>query len=198
MSAIVEAKNQTQYFTFFLAGQEYAIGILKVKEIIEYCELTRVPKTPRHIRGVINLRGSVVPVVDLAVKFGMPECTVTNWTCIIIVEVDVEGEETVMGVIADSVNQVVDLMPDDIEPTPDFGTQVRVDHLLGMAKTGKKFVMILDIDRVLSTSEVQPIISLQSASSEESSQTNNDRLQEIVAATFSPPDPAGEHLKILR
>ena len=196
MSAIVGAQHQTQYFTFFLAGQEYAIGILKVKEIIEYCELTRVPRTPRYIRGVINLRGSVVPVVDLAVKFGLPDCILTKWTCIIIVEVDMEGEETVMGVIADSVNQVVDLLPADIEPTPAFGTQVRVDYLLGMGKTGKKFLLILDIDKVLSTSELQPIASLQSGAAEDPSQMN-DRPQG-VAETFSPPDSAGEQRDISR
>lgn len=180
MSAIAAAHSQSQYFTFFLAGEEYAIGILKVKEIIEYCELTRVPKTPRHVRGVINLRGSVVPIVDLAVKLGLPESPITKLTCIIIVEVDVEGEETVMGLIADSVNQVVDLIPDDVEPPPAFGTQVRVDYLSGLGKIGKKFVLILDIDKVLSTAEVQPTASLQVVSSGKPSHTADDRQHDMA------------------
>ncbi|HEU4391218.1 MAG TPA: chemotaxis protein CheW [Blastocatellia bacterium] len=180
MSAIAAAHSQSQYFTFFMAGEEYAIGILKVKEIIVYSELTRVPKTPPYVRGVINLRGSVVPVVDLAVKFGLPESPITNLTCIIIVEVDVEGEETVMGVIADSVNQVVDLMPDDIQPSPAFGTRVRVDYLLGMGKSGEKFVLILDIDKVLASGELQPVTSLQGAVPDKRSRMNNDRQQDIA------------------
>jgi len=108
-----QSTDQTQYLTFHMAGVEYAVGILKVKEIIEYGTLTRVPQTPASVRGVINLRGNVVPVVDLATKFGMPQSPLTNRTCIVIVEVDLDGEHSVMGVIADSVSQVIDLPPSE-------------------------------------------------------------------------------------
>ena len=154
MSPVQDAVEQSQYLTFYLAGEEYAIGILQVKEILEYDTLTKVPQTPASVRGVINLRGSVVPVVDLAAKFGLPPSPVTKRTCIVIVEVDLDGQRTVMGVLADAVSQVMDLGPTDVEPPPAFGTAVRVDYLQGMGKVGKKFVLILDMDRVLSAPEL--------------------------------------------
>ena len=147
--------EQTQYLTFHLAGEEYAVGILKVKEIIEYGTLTIVPQTPPSIRGVINLRGNVVPVVDLAIKFGIPQSAITTRTCIVIVEVDLDGEQTVMGVVADSVSQVIDLPASDILPPPPFGTRIKVDFLHGMGKADKKFYLILDIDKVLSIDELK-------------------------------------------
>jgi purine-binding chemotaxis protein CheW len=154
MSAVQEVVEQTQVLTFSLAGEEYAIGILRVREILEYDTLTKVPQTPPCIRGVINLRGSVVPVVDLAVKFGLAETPITKRTCIVIVEVDLEGTQMVMGVMADGVSQVRDLAPAELLPPPAFGTRVRVDYLRGMGKIGKKFVLLLDIDRVLGAAEL--------------------------------------------
>ena len=157
-----EEKNtmdQTQYLTFHLAGEEYAVGILQVKEIIAYGTLTTVPQTPPSIRGVINLRGSVVPVVDLALKFGLSASAVTNRTCIVIVEVNLDGEPTVMGIVADSVSQVVDLSAHDILPAPSFGTQVRMNFLQGMGKAGARFVLILNIDKVLSSMELNNSVS---------------------------------------
>ena len=151
------ATDQSQYLSFYLAGEEYAIGILQAKEILEYDTLTRVPQTPPAIRGVINLRGSVVPVVDLAVKFGLPPTAISKRTCIVIVEVDLAGQRTVMGLLADAVSQVMDLTPTDIEPPPPFGTAVRVDYLQGMGKVGKKFVLLLDVDRVLAAPELQAV-----------------------------------------
>lgn len=151
----LEATEQTQYLTFLIAEEEYAVGVLRVKEIIEYGAVTRVPTTPPFIRGVINLRGSVVPVIDLGVKFGLPQSPVTKRTCIVILEVELSGEPTVMGVVADAVNQVIELSPEEIEDPPSFGTRVRVDYLLGMGKTGRTFVLLLDIDRVLSEDELQ-------------------------------------------
>jgi len=161
MEAEKEAVGQTKYLTYHLAGEEYAIGILRVKEVIEYGTVTKVPKTPPSVRGVINLRGSVVPVVDLAIKFGLPESPVTKRTCIVIVEVDLDGERVVMGIVADSVSEVMDLLPEDIVEPPPFGTGVRVDYLQGMGKVGKKFVLILDVDRVMSSSELLAAASLQ-------------------------------------
>jgi purine-binding chemotaxis protein CheW len=143
-----------QYLTFSIAGDDYAIGILQVREVVEFDTLTWVPSTPSYVRGVINLRGSVVPVVDLAVKFGLPESTVTRRSCVVIVELLIDGELTVLGVMADSVRQVIDLTADQIEAPPSFGTRVRVDYLLGMAKLGKKFALVLDISRVLAAGEL--------------------------------------------
>src|SRR5579864_1009546 len=152
-----EAVEQEQYLTFLLAGEEYAIGILKVKEIIEYDTVTTVPKTPRWVRGVINLRGAVVPVVDLGLKFGLEERSVTKTTCIVIVEGQVEGQSTLMGVMADAVSQVMDIAAGDVQEVPTFGTRIKVDYLQGMAQLGKKFVLLLDIDKVLSADEVQDL-----------------------------------------
>ena len=155
-----QRSDQTQYLTFHLAGEEYAVGILKVKEIIEYGTLTRVPQTPAAVRGVINLRGNVVPVVDLAIKFGMPRSPLTNRTCIVIVEVDLDGEQSVIGIIADSVSQVVDLPSGDVLAPPAFGTRIRVDFLTGMGKSGNKFVLILDIEKVLSGEDLKSTAAL--------------------------------------
>ena len=143
-----------QYLTFMIAGEEYAISLLKVKEIIEYHAVTTVPKTPEWVRGVINLRGSVVPVIDLAVKLRLPASVPGKLTCIVITEVDCEGDASVMGVMADSVRQVMALNPQEIEAPPTFGTRTKVDYLVGMARSGTKFCLILDADKVLSTEEL--------------------------------------------
>jgi len=153
-TATKESIDQQQYLTFLLAGEEYAISILKVKEIIEYDTVTVVPKTPKWIRGVINLRGSVVPVIDLAVKFGLEERPVTRTSCIVILEGQLENQNTTMGIVADAVSQVMDLAGDDIREVPEFGTRVQVNYLLGMAQLGKKFALLLDVDKVLSTDEL--------------------------------------------
>ena len=150
----VKEQNVQQYITFMIAGEEYAISLLKVKEIIEYDTVTPVPKTPEWVRGVINLRGSVVPVIDLAVKFRLPASVAGRLTCIVITEVACGGEATIMGVMADSVRQVIDLKPEDVEHPPTFGTRVKVDYLLGMARSGKKFCLILNTEKVLSTDEL--------------------------------------------
>lgn len=150
----VKEQDVQQYLTFMIAGEEYAISLLKVKEIIEYDTVTPVPKTPEWVRGVINLRGSVVPVIDLAVKFRLPASVAGRLTCIVITEVECGGEATIMGVMADSVRQVIDLKPEGVEHPPTFGTRVRVDYLLGMARSGKKFCLILNTEKVLSTDEL--------------------------------------------
>ena len=150
----VKEQDVQQYLTFMIAGEEYAISLLKVKEIIEYDTVTPVPKTPEWVRGVINLRGSVVPVIDLAVKFRLPASVAGRLTCIVITEVECSGEATIMGVMADSVRQVIDLKPQDVEHPPTFGTRVKVDYLNGMARSGKKFCLILNTEKVLSTDEL--------------------------------------------
>ncbi len=158
--------DHTQYLTFHLAGEEYAVGILKVKEIIEYGTLTVVPQTPTSVRGVINLRGNVVPVVDLAIKFAMAQSPITNRTCIVIVEVALDGEQAVMGVIADSVSQVIDLPASEILPPPAFGTRIKADFLHGMAKADKKFFLILAIDKVLGAEDLSSHASINSGRTE--------------------------------
>ena len=139
-----------QYLSFQVAGESYAVGVLQAREIIEYTTVTRVPHAPPAVRGVINLRGSVVPVVDLAVKFGLPASGIGRRTCVVIVECTIEGEAMVMGVMADAVNHVLDLGPADIEPAPSFGTRVRTEYLKGMGKVEGGFVLLLDMDKLLS------------------------------------------------
>src|SRR5438105_3099515 len=117
-----------QYLSFFVEGSEYAVGILGVKEILQYGVVTRVPQSPACVRGVINLRGNVVPVIDLATRFQLRDSPVTKWTCIVIVETQVAGERVTMGVIADAVSQVIELAPADIEALPAFGTGVQIDY----------------------------------------------------------------------
>lgn len=188
MSAMQNVVEQTQYLTFHLAGEEYAVGILQVKEIIEYGTLTKVPQTPASIRGVINLRGNVVPVVDLALKFGLSPSPVTERTCIVIVEVELEGERTVMGVIADAVSQVIELLPQDIHAPPAFGTRVRVDFLRGMGKAGKKFVLLLDIDKVLFAEELQAGAALQAMKGD----SQSDKEIQAASTGGAPVRRAGE------
>jgi len=159
--------DHTQYLTFHLAGEEYAVGILQIREIITYGTLTKVPHTPPSIRGVINLRGNVVPVVDLGRKFGLTASPVTDRTCIVIVEANINENRTVTGVIADSVSQVISMSENDILPAPAFGTRVRIDFLRGMGKSGDKFVLVLDIDKVLSADDLAPMAPAINASEQE-------------------------------
>jgi len=144
----------SQFLSFFLAGEEYALGILQVKEIIEYDTLTRVPGAPAWVRGVTNLRGSVLPVIDLAGKLGMAPCAINRRSCIVVVEVTSHSDPLVLGVLVDAIGQVLEFGPGDIEPVPAFGTPVRADYLVGMGRSGKKFVLLLDSDRVLSGQEI--------------------------------------------
>jgi purine-binding chemotaxis protein CheW len=193
----IELKVQ-QYLTFMIGREEYAVSLLKVKEIIEYDTVTQVPKTPEWIRGVINLRGSVVPVIDLAVKFRQAPSVAGKLTCIVITEVlnGVEGaqsgeEAAVMGIMADSVRQVIDLRPQDIEEPPSFGTRAKVDYLLGMARSGKKFCLLLDTEKVLSTDELLELPDL----TEEASGDSETELELHAAPDLvdgSTPTPSNE------
>lgn len=151
----------TQYLTFQLAGQQYALAILKVREIVEYGALTKVPRTPAAIRGVINLRGNVVPVVDLALVFGMTSGAITARTCIIVVDTNWEGERAVMGIIADTVNKVAQWSSQDIFPAPVFGTRMRVEFIKGMARSAEDFVILLEIEKVLRHAELDASAALQ-------------------------------------
>ena len=148
-------EGQQQYLTFLLGGEMFAVGILNIKEIIEYGSLTEVPMMPSFIRGVINLRGSVVPVVDLSARFGRNSTEVSRRTCIVIIEVDAgEGVKHDIGVTVDSVSEVLEIPPGEIEPPPAFGAKVRSDFISGMGKVAGKFVIILNADKVLSVDEL--------------------------------------------
>ena len=148
-------EEQTQqYLTFMLGGEMFAIGILAIKEIIEYNSLTEVPMMPPYIRGVINLRGAVVPVADLSVRFGRTAGPVTKRTCIVIVEITANSERQDVGVVVDAVNEVLDLPASEIEPPPTFGAKIRTDFIQGMGKVNGKFVVLLDVNHVLAFDEI--------------------------------------------
>jgi purine-binding chemotaxis protein CheW len=153
-TGVVQALNVKQYLTFMLGGETFGIGILCIKEIIEYTGLTEVPLMPASIRGVINLRGAVVPVLDLAVRFGKQPSDVTKKTCVVIVEIRTDAERHVMGVVVDAVNAVLKIAESDIEPAPGFGAKIRADFIEGMGKVNGKFVILLNVGQVLSSEEL--------------------------------------------
>lgn len=142
-----------KHLTFQLDEEIHGIGILKVQEIIGMMTVTRVPRTPEFVRGVINLRGKVIPVIDLRLKFGLESKEDTERTCIIVLQVEREGVQVVMGVLVDEVSEVLEVAAEAIEPPPSFGTNLDADFLLGMGKIGDKVVMLLDVDKILSSSE---------------------------------------------
>jgi purine-binding chemotaxis protein CheW len=151
---IEAATEQAQYLTFVLGREVFAIGILAIKEIIEYDELTSVPMMPDCIRGVINLRGAVVPVMDLALRFGRPSSAVTKRTCIVIVEGERNGEREDIGVVVDAVNAVLDIPASEIESPPAFGAKFRTEFIQGLGKVNGKFVILLNVARVLAVEEL--------------------------------------------
>ena len=146
-----------KYLTFKLAAEEYGLEILKVQEIIKMMEITKVPRTPAFVRGVINLRGKVIPVVDLRMKFEMDHLDTTDKTCVIVVQVRKGDGVVTMGIIVDEVSEVLDVTGEQIEPAPSFGTAVDTSFILGMGKVGKRVLMLLDVDRVLSGGEMDSI-----------------------------------------
>ena len=152
----VVATDPAQYLTFMLGAEVYAIGILGIKEIIEYPSLTEVPMMPACVRGVINLRGAVVPVMDLQARFGRPVSAITKASCIVIVEVAAAEERQVIGVVVDAVNEVLDIAPADIEPPPAFGARIRNEYIHGIGKIKGKFVIVLDVQHVCALD--QPMI----------------------------------------
>ncbi len=149
-TAVQTAENKEgKYLTFALGREEYGLEILKVREIIGYMEITAVPQVPMHVKGVINLRGQVIPVIDLRTQFGMEEVEVTEQTCIIVVEI-IQGEQRVnTGIVVDRVQEVLDIPGGDIEDAPEFGSSVDTDFIRGMGKIGESVKILLDIDQVL-------------------------------------------------
>lgn len=144
----------TQYLTFILDEETFAVNISKVREVLDFTTLTKVPRTPDFLRGVINLRGSVVPVVDMRLKFGMSKAEKTVNTSIIIMEITLDDETTVLGALVDSVQEVLDLEPDQIEPAPRIGSRLKTEFINGMGKRDGQFIIILNIDEVFSTDEL--------------------------------------------
>jgi purine-binding chemotaxis protein CheW len=155
--AVAELTQTTQYLTFKLSDEVFALDISKVREVLDFTTITKVPRTPEFMRGVINLRGSVVPVVDLRLKFGMSKTENGVNTCVIITEVTVDGDTTVLGALTDSVQEVLDLEPGSIAPAPRIGTKLRTDFIRGMGRRDDRFIIILDVDRVFSADELSVI-----------------------------------------
>ncbi len=146
-----------KYLTFTLKEEEYGIGILRVKEIIGMMPITSVPKTPGFVKGVINLRGKVIPVIDLRLKFNMGKIPYTDRTCVIVVEIDSESGMVLIGIVVDAVSEVLNIREEEIEDSPSFGTKLNTDYILGMAKMEGGVKILLDIDKVLSTEEIQTL-----------------------------------------
>lgn len=161
--AETDSSGNSQYLSFVLDEELYALDIAKVREVLEFQNVTRIPRTPKFMRGVINLRGHAVPVVDLRRKFGLAATEQTVDTCIIIVEVEMEGERVVLGALADSVREVFELAEGEISPPPKMGTGIRADFIDGMAKVEDRFIMILNIDRVFSAEELAAVAGAEKA-----------------------------------
>lgn len=151
---MAEELAATQYLTFTLSDEVFAVDVARVREILEMPGITKVPQVPDFMLGVINLRGCVVPVIDLRLKFAMPAVAQTVNTCIIVVEVEMDGEKIVLGALADSVQEVIEMEPSQIEAPPHIGTHLKTEFLQGMGKHDERFVMVLDIDRVFSGAEL--------------------------------------------
>ena len=150
----VMADKEGKYLTFNMAEEEYGIGILKIKEIIGMLPITSVPQTPEFVKGVVNLRGKVIPVIDLRLRFGMPTMDYTERTCIIVVEIDGQAGTVQVGIVVDSVSEVLNIKGEDIEKTPTFGAKLNTDYILGMAKMEGGVKILLDIDQVLNSEEL--------------------------------------------
>jgi purine-binding chemotaxis protein CheW len=148
-----QIQSSEKYLTFQLDEEIYALEISGVREVLDYTKVTKVPQMPDFLSGVINLRGGVVPVLDLRIKFGLDDAEVTPDSCIIIIEVNIEGESTLLGAIADNVEEVIEFEHSQIEPAPKLGTRLHTDFILGMAKKNEDFIIILDINKVFSDDE---------------------------------------------
>lgn len=159
----ISITETTQYLTFKLGEEVFALDVNVVREILDFTTITKVPQTPDFMRGVINLRGSVVPVVDMRLKFGMTATEKTVNTCIVVVEVSVGAERTVLGALVDSVQEVFELEAASIEPAPKIGTRLKTDFIKGMGKRDSQFIMILDIDKIFSGDELDMAQSLGNA-----------------------------------
>ena len=178
MSALAAEEKET-YLTFTLGEETFALQVANVREVLDLTDVTKVPRTPDFMRGVINLRGSVVPVVDMRIKFGLPAVQDTMDTCVIVVEVNLDGETTEIGALADSVQEVFELAESDIEPPPSIGMRLHTDFIKGMGKRENRFIIILDINKIFSVDEL--ILVADAAG---------------VESTDSVPDPPSEEASV--
>jgi purine-binding chemotaxis protein CheW len=155
MATELDSTVSGQYLSFFLGQEVFAVDVAKTREVLDLIEITRVPGTPAFMLGVINLRGCVVPVIDLRLKFGLPAAERTRETCIIVLDITLDGETTIIGAVADSVREVLDLNSSQIEPPPRIGTRLRTEFIRGMGRIDdSRFLILLDIDRVFSSEEL--------------------------------------------
>jgi purine-binding chemotaxis protein CheW len=189
VSAITEP---TKFVTFKLDEELYALNINQVREVLDFTSVTKVPQMPGFMRGVINLRGSVVPVVDLRLKFGLGATQRTQDTRVIIVQVTVDSEETILGAMADAVREVIELEPRQIDEPPKIGTRLKTEFIQGMGKVGDEFIIILDIDRVFSVEDLTAVTAIEESVAEESDELAEDeeRLEgpeETMTAETTPP-----------
>ncbi len=151
-----EAQQElSQFLTFCLNEESFAVDVSRVREVLDLIEVTKVPQTPDYMLGVVNLRGNVVPVIDLRQRFGLPVAQTTRDSCIIVMEINIDGEQVVIGALADAVEEVLNMSADDIEASPRLGARVNVDFIRGVGKRGEQFVMILEIDRIFAAEEVE-------------------------------------------
>jgi purine-binding chemotaxis protein CheW len=150
----MESSNANQYLTFTLDGEQYAIGVAKVREVLEHTKITKLPRTATFMKGIINLRGAGVPVIDLRLKFGLPETPITKDTSIIVMEVESQDGPVVVGALADAVHEVVDIDEASIEPAPRFGTRLAAEFIKGVGKKDELFIILLDIDRIFNVEEI--------------------------------------------
>lgn len=153
----METSNMNQFLTFTLDNEQYAIGVSKVREVLEHTKITKLPRTAEFMKGIINLRGMGVPVIDLRLKFGLPETPITKDTSIIVMEVESESGSVVVGALADAVHEVVDIEDSSIEPAPRFGTRLAAEFIKGVGKRDDSFIIILDIDRIFNADEITVI-----------------------------------------
>lgn len=170
MSNVLSVETR-QYLTFKLSEEIFGVDVAQVREILDYVKITKVPQTPDFMCGVINLRGSVVPVVDMNLKFGMQKRERTVNTCIVVVEVKIDDSTTIIGALVDSVQEVFEIEPENIEPAPKIGTKLKTDFIKGMGKQDDKFIIILDIDKVFTTEEIELV---QSSGNIVTSELNNN------------------------
>ena len=183
---LAAAGEANQYLTFALSGEMFAVGILNVKEIIEYGTLTEIPMMPPFIRGVINLRGRVVPVIDLAARFGGKQSEVGRRSCIVIVELAAGDDRRELGIIVDAVSEVLEIPLAAVEPPPSFGAQIRADFIAGMGKVNGKFVIILRIDRALSSDDLATLAMIDdknNAAAALGSAASRPAIERVTAAT---------------
>lgn len=167
----MEASNANQYLTFTLDNEQYAIGVAKVREVLEHTKITKLPRTAEFMKGIINLRGAGVPVIDLRLKFGLPETPITKDTSIIVMEVDSLDGTVVVGALADAVHEVVEIDEKSVEPAPRFGTRLAAEYIKGVGKKDDLFIIILDIDRIFNAEEINAIAAEKESSAREAEAT---------------------------